>query len=37
MKKELTPDEKGMLSIYDRPTDFTNKKNIEEIITYVTS
>jgi menaquinone-dependent protoporphyrinogen IX oxidase len=37
MKKELTPDEKGMLSIYDKPTDFTRKKNIEEIITYVNS
>jgi menaquinone-dependent protoporphyrinogen IX oxidase len=37
IKKELTPDEKGMLSSYNKPTDFTRKKNIEEIITYVTS
>jgi len=36
-KKELTPDEKGMLSIYNKPIDFTSKKNIEEIIKYVTS
>jgi len=36
-KKELTPDEKGMLNSYDEPVDFTNKKNIDEIISYVTS
>ncbi|MBU3189570.1 hypothetical protein K9O30_07560 [Clostridium bowmanii] len=35
IKKQLTPDEKGMLSSYDRPVDFTRKKNIDGIITYV--
>ncbi len=34
-KKELTPDEKGMLSSYDNPLDFTKKKNIDELINYV--
>lgn len=33
----LTPDEKGMLAAYDNPADFTNKKNIEELISYVNS
>jgi len=37
MKKELTPDERGMLSSYNNPVDFTRKKNIDEIITYVNS
>lgn len=36
-KKELTPDERGMLASYDKPVDFTRKKNIDEIITYVNS
>ena len=36
-KKELTPDERGMLTAYDKPADFTRKKNIDEIISYVTS
>ncbi len=36
-KKELTPDERGMLAAYDEPVDFTRKKNIDEIISYVTS
>lgn len=31
----LTPDEKGMLMAYNQPIDFTHKKNIEELITYV--
>ncbi|WP_461204918.1 flavodoxin domain-containing protein [Clostridium sp. DL1XJH146] len=34
-KKELTPDEKGMLASYDHPVDFTKRKNIDELITYV--
>lgn len=34
-KKELTSDEKGMLASYNKPVDFTRKKNIDEIITYV--
>ncbi|MGK0467554.1 flavodoxin domain-containing protein [Clostridium sp.] len=37
MKKKLTPDERGMLGSYDKPVDFTRKKNIDEIITYVNS
>ncbi|MBU3114002.1 flavodoxin domain-containing protein [Clostridium lacusfryxellense] len=37
MKKKLTPDERGMLASYDKPVDFTRKKNIDEIITYVNS
>lgn len=37
MKKELTPDERGMLAAYDKPTDFTIKKKIDEIISYVNS
>lgn len=36
-KKELTPDERGMLFAYERPLDFTRKKNIEEIIAHVNS
>lgn len=36
-KKELTPDEKGMLAIYNKPVDFTRKKNIEELIDYINS
>ncbi|WP_298847051.1 flavodoxin domain-containing protein [Clostridium sp.] len=37
MKKELTPEAKGMLAMYDKPIDFTLRKNIDEIITYVNS
>lgn len=36
-KTELKPDEKGMLEAYEEPVDFTNKKNIDEIISYVNS
>jgi menaquinone-dependent protoporphyrinogen IX oxidase len=36
-KKELTPDEKGMLTAYNKPVDFTRKENIKELITYVNS
>lgn len=36
-KKELTADEKGMLAIYNKPVDYTLKKNIDEIVTYVRS
>ncbi|MCY6372194.1 flavodoxin domain-containing protein [Clostridium ganghwense] len=36
-KKELTSDERGMLASYNNPVDFTKKKNIDEIITYVNS
>ena len=34
-KKKLTPDDRGMLNSYDKPVDFTRKKNIDEIIAYV--
>ena len=36
-KKELSPDERGMFVSYDKREDFTRKKNIERIITYVNS
>ncbi|MBU3191060.1 flavodoxin domain-containing protein [Clostridium bowmanii] len=36
-EKQLTTDEKGMLALYQHPVDFTKKKNIDEIINYVTS
>lgn len=34
-KTNLTADDKGMLAAYSHPMDFTNKKNISEIITYI--
>lgn len=34
-KNKLIPDEQGMLAAYDKPIDFTRKKNIEELIMYV--
>lgn len=37
MKKELTPDEIGMLAIYDKPTDYTRKNNIEALIACANS
>lgn len=36
-KKELIPDEIGMLAFLDKPVDFTKKKNIDEIVTYINS
>jgi len=36
-QEDLSADEKGMLAIYDKPVDFTDKKNISKIITYVSS
>lgn len=33
-KKELTPDDKGMLAIYDKPTDFSKEKYIDELVKY---
>lgn len=36
-KKELTPDEKGMLAVYNKPVDYTIKRNIDEILVYVNS
>jgi menaquinone-dependent protoporphyrinogen IX oxidase len=32
---KLTEDEKGLLSSYDNPVDFTKKENIKEILDYV--
>ena len=34
-KKKLTSDEIGMLEIYDKPTDYTRKNKISELIAYV--
>lgn len=36
-KNELSDDEIGMLSIYDKVVDFTEKKNIDKIKNYVNS
>lgn len=36
-KEELTSDEIGMLSIYDKVTDYTRKQDIDKIIEYVNS
>jgi flavodoxin len=36
-KKTLTSDEKGMLAAYYKPVDFTKKKNIDTLISYVNS
>jgi len=35
MKTELVPDEIGMLAAYDKPVDFTRRKNIDELVSYV--
>lgn len=37
MKKNLSADERGMLASYNAPVDFTRRKNIEPIISYVNS
>lgn len=34
-KEELTSDEIGMLAIYDKPVDYTMRKNITKIIDYI--
>lgn len=36
-KKILTSDEKGMLNAYKKPVDFTSRKNIKEIVSYIKS
>ncbi|BEP28054.1 flavodoxin domain-containing protein [Helicovermis profundi] len=36
-KKNLSADDRGMLSAYDNPVDFTKEKNIDELISYVNS
>jgi hypothetical protein len=34
-KKDLTEDEKGMLEAYEKPVDFTEKENINELIDFI--
>jgi len=34
---ELTADEKGMLAIFNKPVDYTNKKYIDDMIAYIRS
>lgn len=36
-KKDLTPDERGMLASYDHPVDFVKKKNVQELVAYANS
>lgn len=36
-KESLTADEKGMLSAYGKPVDFSREQNIQGIVTYITS
>lgn len=36
-KKNLAPDERGMLNAYKTPMDFTKKENTEELVDYVNS
>jgi len=33
-KKERTPDEKGMLSAYSRPVDFTKREHIKNLVAF---
>ena len=37
VKKNLTPDERGMLDAYSKPIDFTRKENIDKLIKYAGS
>lgn len=37
IKKDLNSDEIGMLEAYEKPADFTERSNIEEIVAYVNS
>lgn len=36
-KKKLISDEIGILEVFDKPTDYTRKAKIDELIAYVTS
>jgi len=36
-KKDLTPDDQGMLNAYNTPVDFTRKENLKELLDYVKS
>ncbi len=37
LKKEKTPDEKGMLAAYDKPLDTTRRENVAELVAYARS
>ena len=37
LKRDKTPDEKGMLAAFSKPMDFTKKENIKELLEYVRS
>ncbi|NLY76426.1 MAG: flavodoxin [Firmicutes bacterium] len=37
IKKKLNSDEIGMLEAYNKPVDFTERSNIEQIVTYINS
>jgi hypothetical protein len=37
MKKNLTPDERGLLNAYTHPVDFTSEKAIEPIVASIQS
>ena len=34
-KKELTQEEKGLLEVFEKPVDFTDKSNIEKIVNCI--
>ena len=36
-KKELMPDEIGMLAVLENPADFTRRENIKEMVIYINS
>jgi menaquinone-dependent protoporphyrinogen IX oxidase len=36
-QKDRTPDEKGMINVYDQRTDFSQKKSIDRLVAYVRS
>jgi len=36
-EKDRTPDEKGMINVYDQRTDFSQKKSIDGIVAYIRS
>jgi len=37
LKRKRTKDEKGMLAVYSRPADFTQKDNIVELVSFIRS
>lgn len=37
LKRDKTPDEKGMLAAFSKPMNFTKKENIKELLEYVLS